>query len=296
MNAARKRKQTLTFLAFVFPALLFYAVFMLVPAGSALWFGMTNWNGLNTNNYKFIGMNNFIEALTDDPAFLNALLITLKYVLFMVIFRNLFAILLAVFIESRKRTRTLFRTILFMPNMLSMIVGGFVWMFIFTRVLSFIGEKTVLHFLNQSWIGDPEYSFIAILVVALWGGVGYLMVIYIAALQSVPIQMKESAEVDGANAFQTFWHITLPMILPAVTIGIFIALNNSFQVFDVVYSLTGGGPGRQTEVIALNIYEEAFNGSHRLGYGSAKAIILFLIIATVTLVQLWIMKRKEVEA
>jgi len=294
MNAASKRKQTLIFIAFVFPALIFYAVFMLVPAGSAIWFGMTDWNGLNTK-YNFIGLRNFIEALTDDPDFIHALLLTLKYVLFMVVLRNFFALLLAVFIESRKRTRTLFRTILFMPNMLSMIVGGFVWMFIFTRVLRYIGEKTVFHFLDQSWIGDPRYSFIAILVVALWGGVGYLMVVYIAALQSVPEQMKESAEIDGANVFQSFWHITLPMILPAVTIGIFIALNNSFQVFDVVYSLTGGGPGRQTEVIALNIYEEAFSGSYRLGYGSAKAMILFLIIAVVTLIQLRIMKRREVE-
>lgn len=295
MNTASKMKQFLIFSAFVFPALVFYAVFMLVPAGSAVWYGLTNWNGLNPA-YKFVGLSNFIEAFTDDPAFLNSLWITLKYVLFITVLRNLFAIILAVFVESRKHTRTLFRTILFMPNMLSMIVGGFVWMFIFTRVLPYIAEHSFLKFLDRSWIGDPVYSFVAILIVALWGGVGYLMVIYIAALQSVPSHLKESAEIDGANAFQAFWHITLPMILPAVTIGIFIALNNSFQVFDVVYSLTGGGPGRQTQVIALNIYEEAFSGSYRIGYGSAKAIILFLMIAIVTLIQLWIMKRKEVEA
>lgn len=295
MNAAKKWRQRLGLLGFVLPALVFYAVFMLYPAGGAFWYGMTNWNQLNPT-YRFVGLANYVEALTDDPAFLNSLWITLKYVLFMVVLRNLFAIILAISIETRRRTRTLFRTILFMPNMLSMIIGGFVWMFIFTRVLSYIAENSVFKFLDRSWIGDPRYSFAAILITAIWGGVGYLMVIYIAALQGVPQHMKESAEIDGANALQVFWNVTLPMIFPAITIGVFIALSNSFQVFDVVYALTGGGPGRQTQVIALNIYEEAFTGNYRFGYGSAKAMLLFFIIAIVTLVQLWIMKRREVEA
>lgn len=294
MNTARRWKQVGELIAFVFPALVFYALFMLVPVFGAVWYGMTNWNGLN-RNYKFIGLANYIEALNDDPAFLNSLWTTLKYVVFMVVLRNLFAIVLAIFIESRKQVRTFFRTILFMPNMISMIIGGFIWMFVFTRVLSYIAEHSVFKFLDQSWIGDPNYSFIAILIAALWGGVGYLMVIYIAALQNVPKHMTESAIIDGAGNFQVFRHITLPMIMPAVTICIFIALNNSFQVFDVVYSLTGGGPGRQTQVIALNVYEEAFSGSYRYGYGSAKAMILFFIIAVVTMIQLLIMKRREVE-
>jgi len=295
MNAVKTWKQVVIFAAFVSPALLFYTLFMLIPAGGAAWYSMTNWNGLNPT-YSFVGLSNYIEALTDDPAFINSFLNTLKYVVFMVLFRNLLGIMLAVFIESQKRARSLFRTILFMPNMLSMIVGSFVWMFIFTRLLPYIAEHTIFKFLDRSWIGDPAYSFVAILIVSLWGGVGYLMVIYIAALQSIPGQLTESAKMDGANEVQVFWHITLPMILPAVTIGVFLTLNNSFQVFDVVYALTGGGPGRQTEVIALNIYEEAFKKSYRLGYGSAKAMILFIIIALITFIQLWVMKRREVEA
>ena len=295
MNAVKTWKQVVIFAAFVSPALLFYTLFMLIPAGGAAWYSMTNWNGLNPT-YSFVGLSNYIEALTDDPAFINSFLNTLKYVVFMVLFRNLLGIMLAVFIESQKRARSLFRTILFMPNMLSMIVGSFVWMFIFTRLLPYIAEHTIFKFLDRSWIGDPAYSFVAILIVSLWGGVGYLMVIYIAALQSIPGQLTESAKMDGANEVQVFWHITLPMILPAVTIGVFLTLNNSFQVFDVVYALTGGGPGRQTEVIALNIYEEAFKKSYRLGYGSAKAMILFIIIALITFIQLWVMKSREVEA
>jgi raffinose/stachyose/melibiose transport system permease protein len=122
------------------------------------------------------------------------------------------------------------------------------------------------------------------------------MVIYIASLQGVPQQLKEAAAIDGANALQTFRNVTLPLIYPAITIGLFVTLNNSFKVFDAVFALTGGGPGRATQVIALNIYEEAFNQSSRYGYASAKAMILFIIVFLVTLVQLWIMKRREVEA
>jgi raffinose/stachyose/melibiose transport system permease protein len=122
------------------------------------------------------------------------------------------------------------------------------------------------------------------------------MVIYIAALQGVPQQLKEAAAIDGANALQTFRNVTLPMIYPAVTIGLFLTLNGSFKAFDSFFALTGGGPGRATQVIALNIFEEAFKLSNRYGYASAKAMILFMIVLLVTLIQLWVMKRREVEA
>jgi raffinose/stachyose/melibiose transport system permease protein len=189
-----------------------------------------------------------------------------------------------------------FRTLLFLPNMISMIIGGFMWLFIFTRVLPRLDPDGLLGFLNQTWIGDPSWSFVAILTVSLWAGVGYLMVIYVAALQGVPRQLLESAAIDGAGRVRVVLSIILPMILPAVTIGIFLSLNMSFKVFEVVYALTGGGPGRATQVIALNIFEEAFNMSQRFGYASAKATILFLVVFTITLVQLRVMKRREVEA
>lgn len=290
-----KWKQSMVLLAFVLPALVFYITFVIVPACGGIWYSFTDWNGLNRTK-EMVGAANFIEAVTDDPVFIHSILFTLKYVVVMVILQNAFALLLAVFVESRKRSKTIFRTIFFMPNMLSMIIGGFMWLFIFTRVLPYIAEHTYLKFLDQSWIGDPNYSFPAILIVALWGGVGYLMVIYIAALQGVPMQMMEAAAIDGATAFQSFLRVKLPMILPALTIGIFVALNSSFKVFDVVFALTGGGPGRQTQVIALNIFEEAFKMNNRYGYASAKAMILFLIIFLITLVQLLIMKKREVEA
>jgi len=281
-------------LLFVMPALLFYILFVLIPAAGGVWYGMTNWNGLNPD-YRFVGLSNYVEALTEDRVFLDSVLFTLKYVFFMVVLQNALALLLAVLIEGRKQGKVLFRTTLFMPNMISMVIGGFVWLFIFTQVLPEIARSGIFSFLDQSWIGDPAWSFYAILIVSLWVGVGYLMVIYIAALQGVPSQLKEAAEIDGASRTRLFTSIVLPMILPAITIGMFLALNMAFKVFEVVYALTGGGPGRATQVIALNIFEEAFNMSNRYGYASAKATLLFILVFIITLIQLRIMKKREVE-
>jgi raffinose/stachyose/melibiose transport system permease protein len=295
MRWTKKIKQTITLIAFVFPALLFYAVFMLAPAFGGIGYSLTDWNGLNPT-YHWVGFANYAEALTEDPYYIKSIWFTLKFVVFMVVLQNVIAILLAVLVESRKRTKVWFRTIFFMPNMISMIIGGFMWLFIFTKVLSYLAEHTLFGFLEQSWIGDPDFSFCAILIVSLWGGVGYLMVIYIAAIQGVPASLKEAAAIDGATALQTFRSITLPMIYPALTIGIFLTLNSSFKAFDAVYALTGGGPGRATQVVALNIFEEAFNFNSRYGYASAQAMILFLIVFLITLVQLRVMKNREVEA
>lgn len=291
----RQWKRSVALIAFVFPALLFYAVFTLAPAFGGAWYSLTDWNGLNPT-YSLVGFSNYAEAFTQDPSFVKSIWFTLKYVVFIVVLQNVISLTVAVLVESRGRSKAWFRTIFFMPNMISMIIGGFMWMFIFTKVLPTIAAKTGLLFLDQSWIGDPRYSFFSILVLSLWGGVGYMMVIYIAALQNVPQALKEAAAIDGASSFQVFRNVTLPLIYPAITIGLFMTLNSSFKVFEAVFALTGGGPGRATQVIAMNIYEEAFSFSNRFGYASAKAMILFAIVFVITIVQLVLMKRRELEA
>jgi raffinose/stachyose/melibiose transport system permease protein len=279
---------------FILPALLFYSVFTLAPAIGGIVYSFTNWNGL-AKDFDFIGLRNYIAMLSDKD-FINAVLFTLKFVGIMVVLQNVVALALALMIESRNKTKALFRTLLFMPNMLSMIIGGFMWMFIFTRALPYIAQQLNLAQLaNISWIGDPNFSFIAIIIVSLWGGVGYLMIIYIAALQGVDHTLKEAASIDGATPFQTLTKVVLPSIMPALTIGVFVTLNNSFKVFDVVFSLTGGGPGRSTQVIAMNIFAEAYSLNNRYGYASAKSVVLFLIILVITLIQLTLMRKKEID-
>lgn len=289
----KTRKQNISLLLFCMPALIVYIVFKLIPAVSGLFYSMTNWNGLN-KEYDFIGLSNFIEILSDEY-FWNSMKFTFKYVVVFVIVSNVIALTLAVVIESRRKAKGLYRTLFCMPNMISMVIGGYMWMFIFTKVLYYMADNWNWKFLDHSWIGDPRYSFIAIIIVAAWGADGYLMVIYMAALQGVSKELKEAAAIDGADSWNIFWRIVFPLITQSITICVFWALNSGFQVFDVIYSLTGGGPGRATQPVAINIYEEAFRGNIRYGYATAKSTVLFITILVVTAIQLWLMRRKEQE-
>lgn len=288
-------KKYLSLAAFVTPALILYTLFLLIPTIGGIYYSFTDWDGLN-QDYNFIGFGNFVEALRDDPDFLHSLWFTMKYVVFMIVLQNGLALLLAVFIETRRRTKGLFRTVLFMPNMISIIISAFMWTFVFSQVLPQLAVKTGLMFFDQSYLGDPKVSFFSILIVSLWNGVGYLMIIYLAAMQGVPQSMKEAAMIDGATPFQSFFKVTLPMIAHAITICLFLTLNNAFKVYEVVFGLTGGGPGRATQVITMNIYEEAFSNNFRYGYANAKSVILFVMILIFTLIQIKMTKKREVEA
>jgi raffinose/stachyose/melibiose transport system permease protein len=288
-----KQKENRILLVYVLPALIVYLLFKLYPAILGFYYSLTDWNGID-QSYEMIGWANFKELFA-DVYFWESIQFTLKYVVVILVISNVLALLLAVLIESRAKGRGLFRTLFYMPNMISMIIGGYMWVFIFTRVIYYLADNWGLAFLDQSWIGDPRYSFVAIIIVSSWGTVGYLMLIYMAALQGVPLQLKEAAVLDGANSWNVFRNVTFPMIQHAFTICIFWSLSSAFQVFDVIYALTGGGPGRATQSVAMNIYEEAFKGNIRYGYATAKSTILFVIVFLLTLAQLKMMKRKEQE-
>jgi raffinose/stachyose/melibiose transport system permease protein len=285
----------LSLILFVLPAFIFYLVFLLIPTIGAGVYSFTDWNGLNPT-FNFVGFSNYIEAFKDDPAFRHSFWFTLRYTIFIFVIQNVAALLLALLIESRMKSKGFFRTIFFMPNMISLIISSLMFSFIFTNVFPELSNQALFSILDQSWIGDAKVSFYSILIVSLWQGIGYMMVIYMAALQGVPKQLKEASMIDGANVFQRLKHVVIPMIMHAITICSFLTLNGAFKVFDVVYALTQGGPGTSTQVMALNIYEEAFSNNFRFGYANAKAMILFLVVLIITLIQVSILKRKEVEA
>ncbi len=292
--STKTRNQNLSLLLFALPALAVYALFKLYPAFSGIFYAMTDWNGVD-KGWSFIGLENFARVLQDEY-FWQSILFTLKYVIVMVVVANVIALTLAVAIETRPAARGLFRTIFYMPNMISMVIGGYMWMFIFTKVLYyFVDNFDGFSFLDHMWIGDPRYSFLAIIIVAAWGAVGYLMIIYMAAIQGVPESIKEAAVLDGANAWQRFWKVEFPMIRHAVTICVFWTLNSAFQVFDVIFTLTRGGPGRATQSVAMNIYEEAFRGNIQYGYATAKSTVLFILVLAITAIQLSLMRRREEE-
>ena len=284
------RKQNLSLLLFCTPALIVYILFKLYPALSGVFYSLTNWNGLK-KTYDFVGLANFREILT-DTYFWNAMGFTFRYVIVMVLVSNVIALTLAVAIESRRRAKGFYRTIFYMPNMISMVIGGYMWMFIFTKVLYYMADNWGWRFLDHSWIGNPRFSFLAIIIVAAWGAVGYLMIIYMAALQGVPANLKEAASIDGANAWQNFWKIVLPLIKPVLVIVVMMRFTDAFKVFDTIYVMTNGGPGTATEMLPNFIYKQGLK-YYDAGYAAALAIVFVLVMALITLFFLNLRKKEE---
>ncbi len=212
---------------------------------------------------------------------------TLFFTVFNVIFSNLLALMLALALDTKIRSQNILRSVFFFPNVLSLVIVAFIWSFVFRLILPPLTGIAV-------WLGSPQLAPYALLMVTVWQGCGWLMVIYLAGLQTIPAHIIEVAAIDGANWWQRFVKITVPLLLPAFTVCIFFSLANSLKTFDIIMTLTQGGPGYATTPIVLDIYYNAFR-DNLYGYATAKAVFLCLIIMMVTGIQLFFMKRKEVE-
>ncbi|HOV14445.1 MAG TPA: sugar ABC transporter permease [Spirochaetota bacterium] len=212
---------------------------------------------------------------------------TLFFTIFNVIFTNIIAMFLALALDSKIRSKNFLRSLFFMPNVLSLVIVAFIWSFLFKII-------TRIPVFDIGWLGDPNVAPISIILVQVWQNCGYIMLIYLAGLQNIPSDILEVAEIDGANAIDKFFKITLPLLLPSLTISLFLTITNSLRCFDIIWVLTNGGPGYATTPIVVDIYNNAF-AQNRFGYGTAKAILLCLIIIAITTIQLSIMKKKEVE-
>ena len=295
MNRIRKRKinTTLVFLGFTVPALLAILLSVELPFLMSVVYSFTKWNGLDKVPV-FIGLANYVEIFTNDPDMLYALGFTLKMAIFTVVFTNIIALTLAVLLDSKIRGKNVLRVAFYIPNIISLVVIGYVWRFIFSRGFDSFYELTNMNVFMLSWLGDSNMAFISVVLVSIWQQLGFYMVIYIAGLQTVPRDLIEAADIDGAGPMMKFFRITLPMIMASVTVAVFYSLSNGLKVFDVILSLTSGGPGNATTSIALDIYRTGFIIS-RFGYGTAKSVILFLFIMLLTVFQVRMFKRREVE-
>ena len=258
----------------------------------SFYYSALDWNGISKST-DFIGIQNYIE-LFQDKNYLNSLFFTLKFAICNVILSNALAILFAVWVSGKARINNAMRICFFLPNVLCSLIVGFVWMFIFNQMTASLYQQTGWGIFTANWLSDPNLAFFALLIVCVWQGVGYYMVIYIAGLNNIDYSYREAAAIDGANRVQQFRHITLPLLMPSITVNLFRSIANSFRLFDLNLSLTDGGPGRATTSLALDIYTEAFDNS-RMGYGSAKAVIFFLIVMAITFIQVGYTRKKEVE-
>ena len=248
-----------------------------------------------TSQWTWVGFSNYIKALSDS-SFLHAFWYTALFAFVSVVFINVLAFTVAYFLTKGIRGSNLFRTVFFMPNLIGGIVLGYIWSMIFDGFLVKYHTSVVL---------TSTFGFWGLIILICWQQVGYMMIIYIAGLQSIPEDMLEAARIDGANNWQTLWKITIPNMMSSFTICIFLTLTNGFKLFDQNLALTGGRPFLQqpdgsviktTEMLALNIYSAFYSGGgNNRGVGQAKAVVFFILVAAIGLLQLQATRKKEVQ-
>lgn len=281
------------FFSFAFFPLLAFALVVLIPFLFGLFVTFTDWTGAK-DTVQFMGLANYAEALS-DPAFWSSMGLTLKYVVLVIVLTNALALGMALLVTSGFRGQNIFRGAFFTPNLIGGVILGFIWQFVFSRVMVSVGKGLGIEALMTSWLGDPDRAMWALVIVGVWQLSGYMMLIYIAGLTGVPQNVVQAAKIDGATGWQILTRIKLPLMVPAFTISLFLTLQKSFMTFDTNLTLTKGGPYNSTELVAMHIYNEAFK-LRNYGPGQAKAIIFFVIVAAIALTQVVITKRKEVDA
>lgn len=287
-------KKALGYAAFVGPALLFFILVQIIPFLMGIYYSFTSWNGVSSA-VEWVGLDNYIRIFTDDPKFFNSFMFTVKFMIAAVLISNILGFGFALLLNAALKTKNILRTVFFIPNVIGGLLLGFIWQFIFVKGFASIGNLTNLDFFKLPWLGDETTAFWGIVIVFAWQTSGYMMVIYIAALQGVDTSLLEAAKMDGASNLSILKNIIIPLILPAFTICFFLTISMAFKIFDINLSLTGGGPFNSTESVAINIYQEAFQ-NNRYGLGTAKSILFFVVVALFTTFQVMFTKKREVEA
>ncbi len=279
---------------FAAPALAIYGLIVIYPSVAGAVYAFTDWKGIGAAHW--VGLENFKTLFTDDQSF-GALVNTLKLTVVVVIVQNTIGLLLALGVHTMIRSRNVLRTVFFAPAVLSPIVLAFLWKYMFNpapdaglnALLGFLG----LDFLQQNWLGDPSVALWAIAITVVWQFTGYSMVIFLAALQGIPQELEEAAELDGADRFQRFRHVIFPLLAPAVTINLTLSTIGGLKIFDQVFAITNGGPGYSTETLSTLIYKQAFVFGE-FGYSTAVALVLALLVASLALFQLRYLQSREV--
>ena len=294
VKKAKKRRMAGNYLLFLGPTLFLFFALEILPLIMGIGYSFTDWNGI-AESAHFVGLKNYIKLFTTDTRYWNSMLFTFKNTLVVVVFSNLIGFWLAYGLAKKVPFRNFMRAAFYLPRLIGGVILGFVWQFIFLNIFPFLGEKLGWSIFNLNWLGTPSTAFWGLAIVQIWGMAGYMMIIYVAGLTTIPSDYLEAAIIDGATARQQLTKIVLPLLMPSITECLFLSLLNSFKVYDVNLALTGGGPYRSSEAITKNVYTTAFS-ENQLGYGSAKAIIMALIVIGITLLQVAITSRKEVQS
>ncbi len=273
------------FPVFVLPTLLAFTIFFIVPFVMGFVLSFTKFKVIT--NVTFVGFKNYVKAFTLDGSFFHALGFTSLFTVVSMITVNVFAFLLALLLTQGLKGTSFFRSVFFMPNLIGGIVLGYIWNLLINGVL--------MHFFGEDISFNAKYGFWGLVVLTNWQLIGYMMVLYIAGLQHIPTDVLAAASIDGSSPLRTLFKIKIPMVMPSITICMFLTLTNSFKMFDQNLALTNGAPGSDTEMLALNIYKTFYGRSGFQGVGQAKAVIFFILVAVIAFIQLKLTNKKEIE-
>lgn len=284
------RTKDLSYWLFLAPVLLALSLVVIVPLTLGIYYSFTDWNGIEVGG--FIGFKNYVN-LFKDQEFMDSLWFTVKFSVVSIILINFIGLSLALIVTSKIKTNKFLRTIFFMPNLIGGLILGFIWQFIFIKVFAGLGSVLGIESLN-GWLSTTQTGFWGLVILMSWQMSGYIMVIYIAYLEGVPQELIEAAEIDGASPFQRLRYIVFPLVAPAFTVSMFLTMSNTFKLYDQNLSLTAGGPFNSTQMVAMQIFKTAF-GESEMAYAQAKAVIFFIIVAVISLTQVYFNKKREVE-
>ena len=268
---------------FVLPTLIAFSFAFIIPFVMGVYLSFCKFKTIT--NAQFVGLYNYIKIFADKD-FVNAFGFTLKFSVVSIVTINVFAFILALALTRKIKGTNLFRTVFFMPNLIGGIILGYIWQQMINAVL--LKYETTL-------VANPTYGFWGLIILMNWQMIGYMMIIYVAGLQNVPTDLIEAAEIDGATSLQTLFKVKIPMVMPSITICLFLTVSNSFKLFDQNLALTAGAPSKKTAMLALDIYNTFYGRSGFEGVGQAKAVLFFIVVAVIALGQLVLTRRKDVE-
>jgi raffinose/stachyose/melibiose transport system permease protein len=268
---------------FVLPTLIAFSFAFIIPFVMGVYLSFCKFKTIT--NAQFVGLGNYIKIFADKD-FVNAFGFTLKFSVVSIVTINVFAFILALALTRKIKGTNLFRTVFFMPNLIGGIILGYIWQQMINAVL--LKYETTL-------VANPTYGFWGLVILMNWQMIGYMMIIYVAGLQNVPTDLIEAAQIDGATSLQTLFKVKIPMVMPSITICLFLTVSNSFKLFDQNLALTAGAPSKKTAMLALDIFNTFYGRNGYEGVGQAKAVLFFIVVAVIALGQLVLTRRKEVE-
>lgn len=289
---------------FVLPGLAIFLLFIIYPAISSFWYSVFDWKGFG-KSYSFVGLANFKEALS-SPVFYRAAGNNLIFFVAILVFQHTIGLLLAVQLNARPRFMQVYRTILFLPVILSLVATGFIWTLILNPnigILNPVLRQIGLGFLAHSWLSDTTLALPVVIIVQAWNLLGWSVIIYLSGLQNIPEELRQAAEIDGANAWQSFWRVVFPLLSPSFTSLTVLTFIQIFRVFDVVYVLTGaiGAPAGRTDVLGTLVFRTAFgfggmsSNDARMSYAIAISVLIFIMMGIVSGLLIYFLRKREVE-